>query len=149
LLLLAVAVYGQALKLSPVSASAGSEAPITLTLTSTPGKEPVSLQWEISYSSPQLGIQDGDLVIGAAAKNAGKALTCRGRPQDAGTYVYRCVLVGGPERLSNGSVAVLSFRVRATARPGPTTVRLSNVVGVSAEGKPITIDSSQADVVIR
>ena len=102
---------------------------MTVTLTFMPGKEPVALQWEVSYPSPQLGIEDGDMAIGAAAKKAGKALTCQGRPQDAGTYVYRCVLVGGPERLSNGSVAVVSFRVRATARPGPTTVRLSNVLG--------------------
>jgi hypothetical protein len=144
-----VAVWGQALKLSSVSAAAGTVAPMTLTLTSTAGQEPVALQWEISYPSPQLGTEDGAIAIGAAAKRAGKALTCQGRPRDAGTYVYRCVLVGGPEHLSNGSVAVLSFRVRATARPGPSTVLLKNVLGVSAAGEPITIDSSQADVMIR
>jgi len=142
-------VWGQALKLSPVSTAAGTVAPMTVTLTSPAGKEPVGLQWEVSYSSPQLGIESREMTIGAPPKRVGKELTCHGWPQGAGTYVYRCLLVGGSERLSNGPVAVLSFRVRATARLGPTTVRLGNALGVSAEGNPINIDSSQADVMIR
>jgi hypothetical protein len=142
-------VWGQSLMLSPVSAAAFGVASMTLTLTSTAGKEPVGLQWEVSYSSPQLGIEGREMTIDAPAKRVGKELTCHGWPPGAGTYVYRCVLVGCSERLSNGPVAVLSFRVRATARPGRTTVRLSNALGASAEGKSITIDASQADVMIR
>ena len=149
LLSFTVPAVGQTLKLSSVSTAAGTVAPMTVTLTSPAGKEPVGLQWEVSYSSPQLGIEGREMTIGAAAKRVGKELTCHGWPQGAGTYVYRCILVVGSERFSNGPVAVLSFHVRATARPGPSTVRLSNALGASADGNPITINSSQADVMIR
>jgi hypothetical protein len=122
---------------------------MTVALAAPAGKAPLALQWEISYPATQLGLGDNDIALGAAAKGVGKALTCKGWPQDAGTYIYRCVLVGGAERVPVGPVAVLSFHVRANARPGTATVRLSNALGVSADTQPIQMDSTQADVLIR
>jgi len=142
-------VWGQALNLSPVSAAAGKVAPMTMTFKAPSGAEPTALQWEISYPSPQLGLEETDVAIGSAAKAAGKTLTCHGRPLDAGKYIYRCILAGGSQRVPSGPVAVFSFRVRASAQPGRATVQLSNTMGVSSDGKQTAVDSSQADILIQ
>jgi len=141
--------WGQTVELAPVSAAAGSVASMTLTWAAPPGKSAVALEWELSYPSPQLGLEDKDIAAGSTAHTAGKALTCKGRSQDAGTYVYKCILAGGSKPLANGPAAIFFFRVRNKTRKGAATVRLSNTLGVSPEGNSIRIDPSQADVTIR
>ncbi|MBZ5618896.1 MAG: AMIN domain-containing protein [Acidobacteriia bacterium] len=138
-----------ALRISPASAAPGSTAAVRVELDFPLGAEPVALQWEISYPSPQLGLEEGDLVIGSAASSVGKSLACAGRVESAGVYVYRCVLAGGQKRVSNGPVALVNFRVRPQAQPGPATVRLSNAVGVSIDLSTVKIPPVEADVVIR
>jgi hypothetical protein len=144
-----VPISGHALNVSSASAGPGGVALAVISLSAPSGKEPLALQWELFYASPQLGLESEDLVIGGAAKSVGKSLTCTGRPESAGTYVYRCILGGGAERILSGPVALITFRVRATARLGPTSVRLGNVLGVNEDGIGVSIRESQADVIIR
>jgi hypothetical protein len=138
-----------ALRLSPISAAPGSIAAVRLDLDSPAGGEPQALQWELSYPSPMLGIEDGDLVAGGVASSAGKSLACAGRVESAGAYIYRCILAGGLKTVPNGTVAVINFRVRSYARSGPATVRISNALAVAADGKEVLLQPNEADVTIR
>jgi len=144
-----IPIQAQALNISSASAGPGGVAQVVISLNAPPGKEPLALQWELSYASPQLGLESEDLVIGSAAKSAGKSLNCTGRPESAGTYVYRCILQGGAESILTGPVALVAFHVRATARLGPTSVRLDNALGVTRDGAGVSIPQNQAEVIIR
>jgi hypothetical protein len=141
--------HRHALKLSPVSAVPGSVAAVRLELDSPAGEEPVALQWELFYPSPKLGIEDGDLIVGSVAGSAGKSLVCAGRVESAAVYVYRCILAGGLKRIPNGAVAVINFRVRSHAQPGPATVRIANALAVAMDTKEVPIQPTEADVTIR
>jgi hypothetical protein len=142
-------VQGQALNISSASAGPGGVAQVVISLNAPPGKEPLALQWDLSYASPQLGLENEDLVIGSAAKSAGKSLACTGRAEGAGTYIYRCILQGGTEGILTGPVALITFHVRTTARLGPTSVRLDNALGVRRDGEGVSIQQNQAEVIIR
>src|SRR2546423_12874756 len=125
-------MWAQALTVSPAAGVRGSVASVVISSTFPAGSEPVALQWELSYPSPQLGLENGDLAAGSAAARAGKSLTCVGRAENAGTYVYRCILAGGGKEIPNGAAAVAAFRIRPQARPGPATVLISSALAVSA-----------------
>jgi hypothetical protein len=118
-------------------------------LDSPAGEEPQALQWEISYPSPKLGLEDGDLVAGDMAGQAGKSLVCSGRVESAAQYVYRCILAGGLKQIPNGAIAVINFRVRSRAEPGPATVRINHALAVGITGREVPIHSNEADVTIR
>jgi len=137
------------LRLSPISAARGSVAAVRLELNSPAGEEVQALQWELSYPSPRLGIEDGDLVASSAASSAGKSLVCAGRVESAAGYVYRCILAGGLKVVPNGSVAVFNFRVRSHAELGRATVRINNALAVVIGGKEVAIQPNEADVTIR
>jgi hypothetical protein len=141
--------HRRSLTLSPISATPGSVAAVQLALDSSAGQEPLALQWELSYPSPKLGLEDGDLVTGSAASSTGKSLSCAGRVESASEYVYRCILAGGLKPIPNGPVALINFRVRPNAKPGPATVRIRNAVAVSIDGKEAPIQPNEADVTIR
>jgi hypothetical protein len=142
-------ISGKALNISSAVAGPGGVARVVISLNASLGKEPLALQWELSYASPQLGLESEDLVIGSAAKSAGKSLICTGRPEGAGTYIYRCILQGGAQGILTGPVALIAFHVRTTARLGPTSVRLDNALGVRRDGTGVSIQQNQAEVIIR
>ena len=120
-----------------------------LDLDSPAGEEPQALQWEMSYPSPKLGIEEGDLVAGSAAASAEKSMVCAGRVESAAQYVYRCILAGGLKVISNGTVATIQFHVRQHAEAGPATVRISNAVAVTKDLKEHELQPCQADITIQ
>ena len=93
-------------------------------------------------------MEDSDLVAASAAQSAGKSLSCAGRPEDAGTYVYRCILIGGDKRLPQGPVVRIGFRVRAEAKLGRATVGLRSAQCVGADLKGVDLPSQEVDVLI-
>ena len=137
------------LKLSPATAAPGGVAEVRLELDSPTGVEPQALQWELSYPSPKLGLEDVDLVASSVASSAGKSLVCAGRVESAAEYVYRCILAGGLELIPNGAVAVVNFHVRSHAEPGPATVQISNALAVPRDGNEVPIQPSEVEITIR
>ena len=119
-----------------------------MVLESPAGQEPVSLQFEFFYSSPKISVPDSGLEAAGVAQSAGKSLTCAGRPEDAGTYVYRCILAGGNKQLPPGPVVHIGFRVRTEAKLGKATVGLRNAQGVRADLKTIDFPSQETEVSI-
>jgi hypothetical protein len=138
-----------AMTLSQVKAAPGSVAIVRLDLDSPAGEEPQALQWELSYPSPKLGIEEGDLAAGGAAASAEKSLVCAGRVESAAQYVYRCILAGGLKVIPNGTIATIQFHVRQHAEAGSATVRVSNAVAVTKDLKEHELQPCQADVTIQ
>lgn len=137
------------LTLSPVTADRGSVATVRLELSSPVGEEPQALQWELSYPSPRLGIEEGDLATGSAGTSADKSLVCAGWVESADEYVYRCILAGGLKPVPNGAVATIQFHVRRQAEAGPATVRISNALAATKDGKEHRLQPCQANVTIQ
>jgi hypothetical protein len=137
------------LTLSPASATPGTFVAVRLELHSAAGEEPLALQWDFSYASPKLGIEEGDIVAGDVANSSDKSLVCAGRVVSAGEYVYRCILAGGLKQMPSGVVAVINFRVRPHAELGACTVRTSGALAVTKDGKQHALAPSEADVTIR
>jgi len=137
------------LEVSSASVSSSGGVTATLLLRTPKGSEPVALQWELSYPSPQMASADKDWKLSANAQSAGKSLSCRGHAKDAGTYVYRCILAGGFSRLPEGAVAEIQFLPRAGAQPANATLHLSGVVGVAADGHTIPGKSADSNIPIR
>jgi hypothetical protein len=147
--LICLPVCGQTLRISPLTVRRGATGTLVLSLESPAGKEPVALQFEFLYPAPQLSVDDSGLVVAGAAQTAGKSVTCAGRPEDAGTYVYRCILIGGDKRLPQGPLVRIEFRVRAEAKLGRATVKLRRAQGVGADLKGLDLPSQEADVLIQ
>lgn len=149
LLLAAVPVCAQSLKMASVSAQKGQVGTLLLAISSPDGKAPAALQWDIAYPAPKIGIGEKDIIAGGAAESSGKELTCAGRPQNAETYVYRCVLAGGTKTIPNGTVAIIKFQVRPTTLSGPVTVEVRNVEGASTQASKVEVSAVQADINVR
>ena len=141
--------WGQTLSITRGTGAPGGVASLVLSLQFPSGRQPVALQWELSYPAAQLGTGDNDLQPAQAATASGKSLTCAGRPKDAGTYLYRCILAGGKAGIGMGAIATVKFQIRARARSGAAAVRVSNAVAVYPDGKQSKLEPVQADVTIR
>jgi hypothetical protein len=76
-------------------------------------------------------------------------MKCVGHSVDAASYRYTCIGAGGTKPIADGPVASITFQVRSGAQPGKATVRVSNVVAVTNDGKALKIDPLEADIEIR
>jgi hypothetical protein len=122
---------------------------MVVALNSSSDNEPVALQWQISYPSPQIGIDGGQISAEVAAKSAGKTVTCAGKPQGAGVYTYGCIVVGGARQMRSGPIALFPLRVRDTARTGTVTMILTGAIGVYADGHSLRLADSTVTVQIQ
>ena len=137
------------LQISPAAAFRGDRAIVVVSLNAKHGSPSVGLQWELSYPAVSLGTDEREVVAGGAALSAGKTLTCTGVADDAATYVYRCVLAGGSTPIPNGPVAQMIFRVRESARLGPTPLEIRNAMAVAPDGKRVDITPTRADITVQ
>ena len=137
-LLWCAGLWGQSVSLSTISSQDGSSGSILLKLDSPSGKAPVALQWNFSLP-PCVTVEPSDLNAGSAAESADKTLTCAAsnpKPPGGGT-IYRCILYGGEKPISNGTVATVLYRVAKNSARSSDKISARNVLGVSADTKPI------------
>src|SRR5436190_8876854 len=71
----ALPLFGQALSLTPGSASPGASVTLNLSLIAA-SAQPAGLQWTLQYPAPD--ITSITAVAGSSATAAGKAITCAG-----------------------------------------------------------------------
>jgi len=125
LLLVPLALAGQTLNIASASAAVNQKVPIAIFVQSTPGKQPLILQFDVTFPAPQLKLDPADLKAAPAVEKLKKTITCRGGWRKAPqTYYYRCILAGGVETISDGAVAMLWFQVPPNAKPGKAPIRL-------------------------
>lgn len=120
-------------------------------LDSPQGKAPVALQWEFRIPVA-VKISAADITVGRAAESAGKSLTCAPRanqPAVEGEARYACILAGGVKPITNGDIAVVRYRVPASAHRGRVGVTIEGVEGVSQDLKSTAIEGATAVIAIR
>lgn len=148
LLLSQPALIAQTLRLSSASAIQGSRVAIEISLESPAGKEPAALQWSLTVPADQLTME-GPLVIGAAAKEAGKSIRCgEARKSTAGNTVA-CIISGGREVIPNGVVGTLMLKISAKATPGAAHVHVEHALAVSKDSREIALKAAETVVTIR
>jgi hypothetical protein len=114
-------------QIASASAIAGGTGSANISISTTSGSAPASVQWKLTYS--QADISGMTLVPAAAATSAGKTLTCI-----SGTGSVECIISGlNTAAIPNGIIATAQFRVPASAGES-SSLGITGVVAASASG---------------
>jgi hypothetical protein len=151
-LALAPSLSGQELqlRLSAASMSRGASGSASIELKTPAGREPAAVEWELAFPVQQVDIQDADWSPGAATQAAQKQLSCvRQLRREPEAYSYKCVLAGGRTTLRGGVVAVVKFKIPASAAQGVATLSLTGVVGALPDARKLDIKPAKATLAIR
>ncbi len=147
LFLAGVSLFGQSLRLSPVTGPAGEARWLDIALKSPSGKEPVALQWELTFPADRISADPGGPVAGPAAEAASKFLRCSGRSEKAPqTYRYRCLVVGPPKPIGNGIIARLHFSLPPGAKAGTTRIRIEQIEALTTDSKLVRLKPAKGIV---
>jgi hypothetical protein len=147
LFLLSLPAPAQTFSLRP--ASAGPSEPFTIDLSFKPGDKAVStLQWETRVPSSHLAFQQESAAIGAAARAAGKAVSCSVKSTTRETQTSVCILYGGQNPIPDGVVAVLHLKALPKAR-GTVRIRVEQGLAVSKELQRFPVEPVETTVRIR
>lgn len=144
LLLMGGRARGQSIQILPAPPAKGS-ATFHVMLASAE-RAIAALQWRIEAAGP-VEIAEARITAGSAAKEAHKRLTCAavgGRSDAARSYA--CVLAGGTSAMPDGSVAVARFVVSAVS--DGAAVRVTNVSGVSPDGRRVPVAGAEARLAV-
>lgn len=104
----------------------------------------VAVQWRLSVAGG-VAPSERQIQVGAAASDAGKSLTCAGARNEEGKSI--CVVAGGERPIGNGPLAVARFVV--PGRASSLTVRVSEVLGATGDGKPVRIPDVELTIPTR
>lgn len=135
--------YGQQVALSLGSASAppGSTVTIPLSLSSSGGAQPTSLQWTMAYP-PTLSVVG--VSAGSSAASVAKSVVCA---TVSGSTT--CVLFGmNTLTIGNGQVATATFLIASGTAAGTASLSLSNVVASNAAGSSIPTSATGGAITI-
>jgi hypothetical protein len=126
----------QALRVSALPGVSGRDGAVTLEIASPPGREPAALQWEFSVPDALL-IEAENATAGKAAQNARKAIQCRMQVnlQSEKNRFYRCILIGGVDRIRNGPVAILKYSAQPETKAGRYGIDVVRAFAVSGDAK--------------
>jgi hypothetical protein len=141
-------LWAQSVQMPPSKATEGGFGALLIALKSPAGKETVALQWKLAVPAEVI-IEPDDILAGSAAESAEKAITCAVTEKNAASGSrYSCVLAGGRKPLQDGPVAVIRYKIRDKARTGVVTVRMENILGVSANLKKIELANVEGTITI-
>ena len=127
-----------ALTLSGGVTSPGGTVSLPLSIASSTGNSPASIEWTFTYTNSDITLIT--VSPGAAATSAGKTVACAG---SAGSYT--CVLAGMNETtIQNGVAAVLT--VTLSTSTVSTYIGVSNAMGASATGTTIPVTGTGASI---
>ena len=146
---LALPLGAQALRVYAVPDISGREGSFTLELASPSGKEPAALQWDFSVPDGLLIDVDG-AAAGKAAQNARKGIQCRMQVNLPGekNRLFRCLLIGGVDRIHNGPVAILKYSARPETKAGKYGIDVVRAFAVSRDAKKATLPDVSAGIEI-
>jgi hypothetical protein len=130
---------------TPVTKAPGDKVTLEISADSQPTRAPVALKWEVVFPVQVMEMEAGAPQIGSAAKDSGKTLECTARTQ----YAYVCIVSGGQKPIGNGPVAIYHFQIRATAKAGPTSLKIQGGESTTADSKKWLLNNTEAIVVVR
>jgi hypothetical protein len=147
-LLLPSALLAQRLQITPASVLRGRLVSIPISLQSAAGKEPSTMQWEVTSPLSFTPVEENP-PPGPAAKAAGKTVACKLKTKTSNAQTWICLLYGGLKPIPNGVIAVLRFGVPSDAPPGPARIRIDQGLAVTRDLKRTVLDAVEAVVTIR
>ena len=139
-----VPIFAQTSTTSSVSKSPGERVTLEIAAKSQLKHAPVALHWAVVFPA-QLMEMDGDPEVGSASLKSGKSLQCRVR----NPHSYACVVSGNEDPIEDGQIAIFHFKIRTTAWAGTTALRIENVVTTTIDSKALSLDGTEAIVIIR
>jgi hypothetical protein len=123
------------LEISEPAGKRGETGTFLIVFHSTQGIKISGMQWELSVG-PEIRIDPADMIIGSAAVEAGKTLTCSRAQSKPGTpAVQSCLIAGGQKTISDGAIAIVRYRVGRGAHAAASVVRIGKAVGVAVDLK--------------
>jgi hypothetical protein len=139
----------QALRVYALPGVNGRDGAVTLEIASPPGKEPAALQWDFSVPDALL-IDAGSAAPGKAGKSGGKAIQCRMQfnLQSEKKSFWRCILIGGVNRIPNGPVAILKYSARPETKAGKYGIDVVRAFAVSVDAKKAALQDASAGIEI-
>jgi hypothetical protein len=139
-----VPLLAQTSQMSSVTKTPGQKVTLEIAANSQPARAPVALKWEVIFPA-QLMEMEGDAEVGSAAMESGKSLQCTA----AKSYALDCILSGGQNAIADGPIAIFHFRIRTTAEPKTTTIRIERAQAITADSKELSLNNTEASVIIR
>jgi hypothetical protein len=153
--LCAMAACAQTLSVPSVTGEAGKDVDVEIVFQNpangdvTAAARPATIEWLVSYPAQDLIISGTGPSIAAAARAAGKFLSCQGTWKKApSTYSYRCILTGGIDPVPDGTLATIRLKVRPNAKGGNRSVELDQIVAANSAAKKIKLNKANGAVVI-
>jgi hypothetical protein len=143
-LIICVPLLAQTSHVSTVTKAPGDKVTLEIAATSQPGRAPVGLKWEIIFPAQLMEIE-GDVEVGSAAMDSGKSLQCTARKP----YSYGCILSGGQKPILDGPIAIFHFKIRTTAEPKTTSIKIERAQAITADSKEWSLNNAEASVIIR
>ena len=145
--LLGSPLFAQSLQVVPSTAPRGGGGSLLVTLSSPAGKEPIALQWKIAWG-PEIVAAKEDIAAEAASAGAGKTITCApGGKTEPSTY--KCILAGGVNRIGNGPLFRVNYKVRPGVSHRVLTVRISEGLAVLEHQQTAKIPPAEGSITIR
>ena len=133
------------LRISSGAGISGDQVRVEVFIDSPPGRELVTLQWEVVVPAQLLDSVGDGPETGRAAADSGKLVRCSKQK----SYLYVCLLTGGQKPIMNGPIAVFQFKIRTDAQPRTTALRIEKVEGVTSDRRQSTLNSAEGTVTIR
>ncbi len=128
----------------PVVKSPDDMVTLEIAATSQPNRAPIALHFDVVFPT-QLMEMEGEGEVGSSARISGKSLQCHQR----NPHAYACVLSGGQNPMADGQIAIFHFRIRAAAGAGTTALRIERVVTTTADSKVLSLNDTEAIVIIK
>ena len=133
------ALPGSALEITPSSGKRGESGSFLVLLHAPKENGIAGMQWEL-WAGGGITVDPADIVIGSAAAAAEKTLACSPLPAKAGRPVgEKCLLAGGKNRIPDGPIAIVRYRVKRQAQAGPSAVDVDKALGVTADLKTVNL----------
>jgi hypothetical protein len=143
------AAASSALEITPSTASRGESGSFLVMLHAPRGTNLAGLQWVLSAGAG-IAIQMGDIVVGSAAAEAEKTLVCLPVADHAGKQpAAKCLLAGGGKKIPDGPIAIVRYHVDHQAQPGPSTVRIERILGVTADLKAVDLGDAGGTLTVQ
>ena len=145
LLLAGIGALGQTLRMTPVSGAPGESIAVRILLDAPPEQSPATLQWEVVFPAQILEVSTPVADAGAAAQSSGKFLTCVER----NSYTQVCILTGGKKPIANGAIATVHWKIRASAKAGTTSIKVTKAQGVTTDLRQLDVKDANTVVTIQ
>jgi hypothetical protein len=148
LFLLSSPLLAQSLSLAPATGRPGGKIAVEISLQSSKGQQPSTLQWQSTVPLAKVGLLE-EITPGPAAEKAGKAVNCAVKAKTAETYTTMCILYGGQTEIHDGVIAILRLTIASNAEPGSFRIRAGEAMAVYKDLKRVSMKPAEATVTIR